>query len=294
MKVSKVLSVLLVSVLLISCFTIVSHADEYDAKIEIEYHVADSGNIVVTATLNDIKAKNGVLICEYDIVYDASSLKLVESSVNIPDSWKPYYEEGADSDVENFSMLMNEGLYRWSILSVRVNSGIVDDDQLFIVLEFEKLNNSQTKIEFNNGSVITEYEKVVNGNPQYDFYQLTTNNATIDINLGSPETPDINTDISNPVLLPPPNSEDVSQGGNGNISRDPIKIPQHGGNGPAAGENPTQADDITEEDIEENSENNSSGNTTLIWVLCVIVAVLAVFVVIYIIVAKKSKDSKND
>ena len=78
-------------------------------------------------------------MCEYDFIYDPNALKLVNATVNIPDNWKSNLGDSDDSTVENWSMLMQDGLYYWSIFSITPNSGVRNNDQLYIVLEFEKL-----------------------------------------------------------------------------------------------------------------------------------------------------------
>ncbi len=293
MNFKRFFSFLIVFIIFVSLFSFTSLAEEYDAKIEIDYKVLESDNILIKATLNNIKAVNGVILCEYDFIYDPNALKLVNATVNIPDNWKSNLGDSDDSTVENWSMLMQDGLYYWSIFSITPNSGVRNNDQLYIVLEFEKLKNSKTTIQLANGVVVTEYETTVNGNVSYNPYQLNTNNATIEIDLNTPDKPNIDTDvsneISNPILRPPVESGDSSVSGEaGSVSKEPIKLPHVGTvSGEDAPDKPADDDkDIINED--------DSNNANLIWIILAIIAVVIVFVVVYIIVSKRPKGSKND
>lgn len=282
MKLIKRISIFLTFVLMLSVTAFVSAAD-YEAKIEIEYEISDSGNIIVTATLNDIKSKNGVIGCEYDILFDPSALELVDATVNIPNAWKQYYDpNGGDSDAENWSMMKSDGNYIWSVFNVRANTGIKDNDQLYVILEFKKLNNSKTKIEVTNGCVFSETDSL-------ELYQLVTNKSMINIDLSTPSTPDIDTDISNPIIVEPPTSEgnDSSDLGNEN---DPIKIP-HVGGGIDGGENHPNPDS---DDQKPNNDGDDASSNALFLILGIIAAVVAIFLIVYIAIVKKNKGSKND
>ena len=282
MKKTKFISIIIACLFLISLASIVVSAEGYDAEIVIDYQVADNGNIVVKASLNNIKAANGVIICEYDVLYDPSALKLKNATVNIPDSWKSALGTDDNASVENWSMLRKDGEYYWSIFSITPNTGIRQDNQLYITIEFEKLSSATTKIQFTNGCVITETNDA-------QPYQVSSNNASILIDLNTPSTPDIDTDISNPIEYLPPESNDSASEGGSDL-RDPIKIPHAGGNNDAGDKDAHPSD--RPEDKDHDQENNSN---KWIWIISIVSTVVAIFVIIYVIVViKKPKGQKND
>lgn len=249
--------------------------DNNKATLDIEYEKKSDGNILVKASLNDIRAKNGISTLEYDILYNAKDLKFVNATVNVPDKWKPYVE---DELVEILSQKKKDGVYYWAAVATEVNIGIKDDNQLFIVLEFKPLTDKTTDIKFEYVEVGTDYSYVSpsDNKTYYDFASVQVNAAKISIDLKGDEEPSIETSDVSTNLLPPIDS----------FSREDSSLQTSGVNNP----NGTVSMPGVNANMSEDVQDKTFDSTWIIFIS--IILVVAVSIVLFILFLKK--DSKVD
>ncbi len=252
--------------------------EEYGAALNIEYEVNSSNNIVVTASLRDIKVENGISLSEYDIFYEEKDLKLVNVNVNVPDEW---LASVSSVDDVNFSHQKSDGYYIWSLASEKPMLGVKEDDQISISLEFEPLTKKETEIKFDYVLVTSDYEKIVNGKVMYDFAPVYTNAANINIDLDDVTTPeiDVSIEVSSTDLLPSPSQtsntiSETSDVQNGNSLNGFVSMPN-----------------VNNSDV--NQDDSSSFNSTWIIVITIVMVVLVAVVVLVILLKQDTKGNKN-
>ncbi len=132
----KKILIIIVAFLVICSFSLNVSAKQKDASLSVSSRTAESGNIYIFASINDIKTSGGISYLEYSIKYDPKVLKLKNSMVNIPSTW--------GSDAEDWSKVVSDGEYCWSVFNVALGYAVKEDNQLFIELEFIPLTDNAT------------------------------------------------------------------------------------------------------------------------------------------------------
>ncbi len=263
--------------------SLVASASDYDASLSVDYtYDDDSGNIVITASIVDIKDPLGLIMVDYEIYYDHTVLELTDKYINIPEIWEPMFNK----DAEDFSKENGAGVYTWSVLNSAKGYGITEDDELYVELTFKPLSNVKTDIAF-------ECKYVVND----DTKELSGNDVAVSIDLSNPDDADIDEDadikdiINNNTQSPDVSSDtpddesfavsesvgtedDISDGSaDSSVDNGATDLSNN-----EASINASQADDVSEGDGE---------NSMIVWI--VVVVILAVAAVATVLVLKNRK-----
>ncbi len=269
-------TILVILLLLTSVNTL---AEEYSAKLDIEYEYDSDNNLVtITASVNDIKPKYGVMSVDYSIFFDDSALELVDVNINIPDAWKSNYDEGI---VEiDWSRLVEDGHYNWVIFTAEVLDGITEDNQLYVTLEFKPLKSTSTTISFKYNAVACE---TIIGD-QNEFVEISVNSTDVTIDTTKPETPDIEESSMPPVIIDESSSSD-------NSSFSDNEAPNIDGNismpGMPVKPNLSEGEDLSV-DVSADASEKGSASDYIPWIIIGVGVLGGIAVTVYILKGKKA------
>ena len=180
----------LVTICLFLCSVSTAFAQDDIAKLNLDYTINDSGNIVVSASVVDITESSGILIMFYDITFDQTKLELVGSKVNMPEKWKPFEDSGMSEVIFNYNKLSDKYVW-WSTYAGETNQGygITKDNEFRIEIELKPLENIETTISFISDSVYSDSDFYLE-NPLKSESKSISVKAKVDVDNESSETVD--------------------------------------------------------------------------------------------------------
>ena len=271
------LGTILAILLLLTCINTL--AEEYSAKLDIEYEYDSDDNLVtITASVNDIKPKYGVMWVDYSIYFDDSALELVDVNINVPDAWRSKYDKGI---VEiDWSRLVEDGHYNWVIFTAAELDGITEDNQLYVTLEFKPLKSTSTTISFKYNAVACE---TVIGD-ENEFVEISVNSTDVTIDTTKPEAPNIEESLMPPVIVDESSasenssfSDDDTPNIDGNISMPGVPVKP----------NISEGDNLSI-NVSADASESGSASDYIPWIIIGLGVIGGIAVTVYILKGKKA------
>ena len=276
------ISALAVFVIIASSFLTVSAAGSANLDISAN-QISDNGteHIKVHAEINNITDPTGVVCVDYKIHYDTSVFALESAKINMPEVWKPY----ADSEMAEILEVNNPGIYKWSIVNAEVGTGIKENGQLFVDLDFVKKDTEKCNTEIIFECISVNNDRLENmACESKTIYIETSLNKDPVINETTEEIPDESEE--SPDTSESDNSNNTSNEGSLNVSI---------GTGDDSQIKPGKP--IKPEETDTNNVSDSIGKdnqNSYVWVYIAVgaVALIAVIIIVILVLRKKKGQTK--
>lgn len=263
-RIITVLTVLLI--LSVSLLSVSAASNSIEFSADYSYNEQDD-LYVFRVSIGKIADPSGIALFETDITIDTKVFEFVDEQANIPEKWKPYFDESLEEGVEDLSHFENESTYVWSFCAIKEGIAITDDGELFVDVILKAKTEAETVIKVKTECVANDLCE------DLGFNNLTVKVSTVK---GS----DVSAEISDEPVSEPTVSDEPSKA----TSDDPSVISI-----PPVIEDESEASES--ENSDESKEEKEENNTVLFVILGVIAA--AVVAGVGVAVAKNSKGKKK-